>query len=247
MSAYGPLCQQFYDADKGFAGDDEADWYAQRLPRDAGPVLEAMCGSGRLLLPLLRRGLHVHGADVSAAMLAACEARLASEGRSTPLFRQDIAVLNVPFRYGAALVACSSLQLVVDAGALRRGLERIRAHLVPPGLLMLDLDVPALGLHPPGAPAVDVRSVALPDRTRIVLRTETTVDADARRIAMRNRYERRGAGAAVEREDESLELTWWDEDEIAGLLRAAGYDEVTLHPSPWPRGERSFGVTARAR
>lgn len=245
MESYGPLCTEFYDADKGFAGADEVGWYAARLPRDAGPVLEAMCGSGRLLVPLLREGFHAHGVDDSAAMLAACEARLAAEGRTTSLFRQDIAALNLPFRYGAALVAASSLQLLVDPASLRRALERIRVHLVPPGLLLLDCDVPDVALHPPGAPLVEVRSVRLPDGARITLHSETTVDGDARQVDVRNRYERRASGAAPQREDEVLRLTWHDPDEIGALLRTAGFVDVAILPSPWPRGALSFGVSAR--
>jgi len=246
MAAYGELCRQFYDADKGYAGAEEVAWYAQRLPRDAGPVLEAMCGSGRLLVPLLRAGFHVHGADDSAAMLAACEQRVAAASLATPLFRQNVAALNAPFRYGAAFVAAGSLQLIVAPGAMRRALERIRAHLVPRGLLLLDLGVPDIALNPPGAPLVEVRAVRLDDGTRITLRSETTVDAPSRQLEMRNRYERRASGAAMEREDETLSMTWLDEDEVATLLGAAGYDDIAILPSPWPRGERSFGVSARA-
>ena len=75
MASYGPLCTLFYDADKPVAPDAEVTWYAQRLPRDQGPLLELMCGSGRLLVPLAARGLKLHGVDSSAAMLASCEAR----------------------------------------------------------------------------------------------------------------------------------------------------------------------------
>lgn len=246
MAAYGELCRQFYDADKGFAGEEEVAWYAQRLPRDAGPVLEAMCGSGRLLVPLLRAGFHVHGVDDSAAMLAACEERVAAARLATSLFRQDVAALNLPFRYGAAFVAAGSLQLIVDAGAMRRALERIRAHLVPPGLLLLDLGVPDIAINPPGAPLVEVRSVRLDDGARITLRSESTVDAPSRQLEMRNRYERRASAGAVAREDETLSMTWLDEDEVATLLGAAGYADIAILPSPWPRGERSFGVSARA-
>jgi hypothetical protein len=244
--AYRELCQRFYDADKGFAGADEVRWYASRLPRDAGPVLEAMCGSGRLLVPLLREGFHVHGADDSAAMLASCEARLKQETFATPLFRQDVATLNLPFRYGAAFVAAGSLQLLVDPARMRRALESLRAHLIPHGLLLLDLGVPDLARHPPGAPLAEVRAVTLADGSRITLRTETTVDAQARRIDMQNRYERRRPGEPAEREDEALVLTWLHGDEIAALLARAGYVEITLLPSAWPREDGSFGVSARA-
>lgn len=246
MPAYQSLCQRFYDADKGYAEDGEVAWYASRLPRDAGPVLDVMCGSGRVLVPLAREGLHVHGVDDSAAMLASCEARLAREGLVAPLFRQDVAALNVPFRYGAAFVAAGSLQLLVDPATMRRALARVRAHLVPPALLLLDLVVPDVALHPPGAPLVEVRSVKLDDGSRITLRSETVVDGAGRRIDMRNRYELRARDAPVLREDETLSLTWLDEDEVRGLLDAAGYADVAILPPAWPRGMRGFGVSARA-
>ena len=52
----------------------------------------------------------MHGVDASAAMLAECEAELARAELSVPLFRQDIAELNLPFRYGAAFIAGGSFQ-----------------------------------------------------------------------------------------------------------------------------------------
>ena len=64
-SSYGPLCAAFYDADKPNASDEEIAWYDARLPRDAGPVLDVMCGSGRLLAPLVERGHNLHGVDAS--------------------------------------------------------------------------------------------------------------------------------------------------------------------------------------
>ena len=75
LTSYGQLCTLFYDADKPVAPDAEVAWYAQRLPQQAGPLLELMCGSGRLLVPLVSAGLKLHGVDSSAAMLGSCEAR----------------------------------------------------------------------------------------------------------------------------------------------------------------------------
>ncbi len=252
MAAYGRLCTLFYDADKPRASEAETAWYAQRLPRDAGPSLEVMSGSGRLLLPLLRRGLNVHGVDVSPSMHASCAARLDAAGLTTPLFRQDAVTLNLPFRYAAAFVAAGSFQLLVDPVAAQRMLERIRAHLVAPGLLLMDLYVPAEATHPPGAPVVHVQTVSLPDGTKIARRSELFVDAEGRRIDIRSRYEQRERATIVAREDEVLALTWYSEDEIVALLGDAGFSDVAVGPAAWPvddetpEGERRFSVSASA-
>ncbi|MEP6942314.1 MAG: class I SAM-dependent methyltransferase [Betaproteobacteria bacterium] len=246
-TSYGALATRFYDADKPIAGVAELDWYRKRLPRDAGPVLEAMAGSGRLLLPLAAAGYRMHGVDTSESMLASCAARLRHAGREAPLFRQNIAALNLPFRYSAAFVAAGSLQLLTARDQLRDALACLRAHLVDPAVLLLDLFVPDAALHPPGAPIVEFRNVALADGSQVMHRCETAADAKHRRILCMSRYERRVAGQIVERDDETVVFTWHGEDEMTALLRDAGYREVRIEPPAWPRGDgHSYGVSARA-
>ena len=251
MAAYGRLCTLFYDATKERASDAEVAWYASRLPRDFGPSLEVMAGSGRLLLPLMMQGFNIHGADLSAAMLDSCAARLSAAGVTAKLFRQDAATLNLPFRYAAAFIAAGSFQLLVDPAAARKALERIRAHLVDPGLLLMDMYVPAEGVHPPGAPVVHVQTVALPGGTTIAHRSEMFVDAEARCIDIRSRYEQRERTKVLAREDEALALTWYSEEEIVALLGDSGFHAVDIGPPAWPAGdetpdgERRFSVSAR--
>lgn len=249
MSAYGPLCTQFYDADKTYADAAEVAWYAARLPPN-DLVLEVMSGSGRLLIPLLDRDVEVHGCDASAAMLASCEARLDGMGYQTSLFRQDATTLDLPFRYAAAFIASGSFQLLVDPIGARAALERIRAHLIAPAVLLLDLFIPAEAEHPPADPLVETRTATLPDRTRITHRSASIVDVARRRIDTTTRYEKRSGPMILAREDETLALTWYSEDEIAALLTAAGFGAVAIESSPGPlsatgpEGERRFAVRA---
>lgn len=245
-SAYGPLSARFYDADKPPAGAAECDWYAARLPRAAGPVLEPMCGSGRLLVPLAGRGLNVHGVDASAAMLSACEARLATHGLKAALFRQDVAQLNVPFRYAAAFVAAGSFQLLADPAAAGATLARIRAHLVDPGLVLFHLFVPAEAARPPGAPRVELRAVTLDDGDKISLRSESEFDVDARLLRVANRYTQRRGAQRIAEESETLVLTWYPRDEFVALVEGAGFRAVEVGEAPWAQaGDDAYSVSAR--
>ena len=246
MHSYGPLCTLFYDADKPVGvANDEASWYAQRLPKDAGPVLELMCGSGRLLVPLVEDGSKLHGVDASAAMLASCEARLAERQLLAPLFRQDLTQLNLPFRYSAAFVAAGSFQLITDPGAAVTALQRIRAHLVEPGLLLMDMFVPSESAQRLGAPLVELRTARLVDGTQIALRSESTMWAEARMCRSENRYVHRRGAARLAEEHETLTLTWYSPDEIAAVLAEAGFRDVSTGPAPRDGGEdTTFAVTA---
>jgi len=246
LASYGPLCTLFYDADKPAAPEAEVAWYAQHLPKDAGVLLELMCGSGRLLVPLAAQGFKLHGVDSSAAMLASCEARVAAHGIEAPLFRQDLTQLNLPFRYAAAFVAVGSFQLITEPGAALLALERIRAHLVEPALLLLDMFVPAESELRLGAPLVEVRTARLDDGSQIALRSESTVWADARMVRTEYRYAHRRGATRLAEEHERITLTWYSPDEISALLAEAGYRDVTTGASPQVSSDgRVFSVTAR--
>lgn len=246
LAAYGPLCAQFYDADKPAAPAAEIAWYAERLPRDAGPVLEPMCGSGRLLVPLVDAGFNVHGADTSPAMLARCEGRLGPARHEGRLFRQDIAELNLPFRYAAAFITAGSFQLITDPARARAALLHVRSHLVLPGILLADFFVPADGEQRIAAPLVEVRSVQLADGTRIALRSETTMYPDARLARTDSRYVHRRGNDLLAEENEALAFTWYAPDDIAALVLAAGFSAVDIGPAPTPVTNGSaFSVQAR--
>lgn len=247
MSAHGTLGTLFYDAVRPRASNTEVAWYAARLPRDAGPVLDAMAGSGRLLVPLLEAGIQVHGVDSSEAMLASCEKRLAAAGRTTRLYRQSVAALNLPARYAAVFIAAGGFQLLADPIMALDALLRIRAHLIDPGLLLLDLFVPTQAEHPPGAPIVEVRTVTPHEGVQIGLRSETSLDVDRHRIDVKARYERRDRSAITAREDETRALTWYSEDEAVTLVRDAGYRELSTEPLAWAgEGGRHFALAAKA-
>ena len=202
-------------------------------------------GTGRLLLPLLERGLPVHGVDASEARLASCRARLRDHGRETELFRQNVVTLNLPFRYAAAFIADGSFQLLTGAAAALDALLRIRAHLVEPGLCSSICSFPPRP-HPPGAAIVEVRTAAPAEGLQIALRPRRCSMSSVAAWNVTNRYERRDRTAIVAREDETRALTWYTEEEAVTLLVDAGYRDVRIEPAACARDDgRHFAVIAK--
>jgi ubiquinone/menaquinone biosynthesis C-methylase UbiE len=246
MHAFGPLSTLFHAADRPRASDAEVAWYVQHIP--SGILsLELMCGYGRLLVPLAAAGVKVHGVDQSSAMLARCEDVLGASNVAAPTFRQDIVQMNLPFRYGCAFVAGGSLQLITDPAAMSAALERVRAHLVDPGMLYVECRIPADAMQRLGAPLVEVRTVKLADGTQIALRSESTWWADARLARAENRYAHRRGAQRLAEEHETVTMTWYAPEEISELVRAAGFRDVETGPAPTELDEgEGFILVARA-
>lgn len=137
--AYAP----FYDWENArtFGRRDVAFW--RRLAaREASPLLELGCGTGRLLGPLARLGRPSVGIDRSAAMLARAHVALARRRPSSRpvLVRGDITAL--PFKassFGLVVAPYGVLQSLLDAADLVRTLREIARVLRRGGLVGIDL------------------------------------------------------------------------------------------------------------
>jgi SAM-dependent methyltransferase len=114
-----------------------------RMAFAKGPVLDLACGSGRLLIPLLRDGHDVIGLDRSEFMLAAAVKRVRRLGRCRRqrcvLVRADLR--SFAFRTEATLTVAAfhSVQHLLTDDDFLRFLAAARASLVKGGWLAFDV------------------------------------------------------------------------------------------------------------
>ena len=104
------------------------------------PALDVGCGNGRLLVPWVADGLDVDGVDASADMIEACRAAAGTAGCQPVLYVQPTHRLDLPRRY-RTIINCGAFGLGGSRADDVEGLRRLRAHLLPGGVLALDYQV----------------------------------------------------------------------------------------------------------
>ena len=104
------------------------------------PALDVGCGSGRLLVPWVADGLDVDGVDASADMIEACRVAARNAGCEPVLYVQPTHRLDLPRRY-RTIISCGAFGLGGSRADDTEGLRRLRAHLLPGGVLALDYQV----------------------------------------------------------------------------------------------------------
>ncbi|MDP1818430.1 MAG: class I SAM-dependent methyltransferase [Acidimicrobiales bacterium] len=144
-STYGDRFADVYDDWYGDVSDAEgcaAKVAALVADAGGGPVLELGIGSGRLALPLVERGLEVHGIDASEAMVAALRAKPGAEHIRVAV--GDMAVLELPEPppFAVVLVAFNTFFNLPTAAEQGRCLERVANLLAPEGHLLIEAFVP---------------------------------------------------------------------------------------------------------
>lgn len=141
--SYDPFAR-YYDADFRDYHDD-LPLYRELARRTGGPLLELMCGTGRVLLPLAAEGHALTGVDLSPAMLALAQARLEQEelAKQVTLIEGDVRSLSLPTNHFAlAFVAVNSFMHLETVRDQLACLTNVRRALTRRGLLVLDLFSP---------------------------------------------------------------------------------------------------------
>jgi SAM-dependent methyltransferase len=222
-------------------GGSEVDYLRRWIDRYGQPVLDAGCGTGRLLIPYLRAGLDVDGSDASGDMLAHCAELARREGLEPKLFEQPLHALDLPRRYRSICV-CGVFGLGVSRARDREALRRLLEHLEPGGALLLNHYVSWLDarlwqywqpeqrarlpepMPEPGEARVTSDGSALRLRSR-VLEFDPTGPSVVRELlteSLRN--------GAVEREERAqVRENLYFPNEIALLLESTGFRNVVVH------------------
>ena len=224
---------RYYDADYG-AIDDDLPFYRELARRAGGPVLEVMCGSGRLLLPLARAGLRLAGVDVSRAMLKLARERLDAAGLSerVELLEADVREQAPHGPFGLAIVAINSFMHLASPADQLAALARIHASLRPGGLLTIDLfnpDPRALA-EQHGALVLDKR-FTLEDGTQVQKFVAQHTDMAAQLSHVTFLYDEIDSAGRVSRRTLPFTMRWLYRYELEHLLARAGFALEALYGS----------------
>jgi SAM-dependent methyltransferase len=113
-----------------------------------GRALELGIGTGRIALPLARRGVPVQGIELSTAMAA--ELRAKPGGEAIGVTIGDFATTTVEGTFRVAyLVYNTIMNLTTQAGQVAC-FRNVAAHLEPRGCFVVEVGIPELRRLPPG-------------------------------------------------------------------------------------------------
>lgn len=221
---YGELCTEVYDLSKPLGhsfGDIE--FYLERLSDMDGKVLEAGCGSGRVLIPLLQAGVDIIGLDSSKAMLDSCRRRCKTLNLNPELYEAQMHTFTLPYKFDAIIIPAGSFQLVESREQATAALNRFFNYLNPGGRLILDLFIPA-----------DFSTNSITTKTWNTLNNELItleekqieVNMMEQKIVSLLKYEKWKYGKLIQTELQMLPLRWYGKVEFELVLEKAGFKDV---------------------
>jgi SAM-dependent methyltransferase len=113
-----------------------------------GRALELGIGTGRIALPLARRGVAVHGIDLSRAMVARLRAKPGGEAIDVTI--GDFATVRVDGTFTVAYLVFNTIMNLTTQAAQVACFRNVAAHLEPGGCFVIEVVTPDLRKLPSG-------------------------------------------------------------------------------------------------
>jgi SAM-dependent methyltransferase len=113
-----------------------------------GAALELGIGTGRIALPLSERGVHVHGIELSPAMVEQLRAKPGADDIGVTI--GDFATTKVDGTFTLAYLVFNTITNLTTQDEQVECFRNVAAHLEPGGRFVIEVFIPVLQRLPPG-------------------------------------------------------------------------------------------------
>ena len=140
---YREFVAEFYDAAYQTARQKDVAFFIDYSRRAGGRTLELGCGTGRVLIPTAAAGCEITGLDLSTHMLDICRDKVSRQPeeirKRIHIVQGDMTNFDTAEAYSLVTTPFRPFQHLVTVEEQKACLNCVNRHLVPGGLLILDL------------------------------------------------------------------------------------------------------------
>jgi SAM-dependent methyltransferase len=214
-------------------------FYLDLAEQTAGPILEVACGTGRVLLPIARKGIEIHGVDNSRPMLKTLEDHLAHEAsdirQKVTLHEGDMRDFRLGEQFPLVIMPFRPMQHMHTVEDQVGALTTAAAHLSDRGILAFDVFYPKFDLIPTkiGEEVLEFEWSPAPGSDEVVRRyfKKKSVDKINQIFYFDFIYRTFRGGELILEETEAFRLSYFTYPHLRALFLMAGLEIVAEYGS----------------
>lgn len=237
---YREVSAKYYD--EAYATKDDLvdrDFYVDLAKRIGGSVLELACGTGRILLPIARKGIAIHGVDLSTAMLDVLRAKLLHEPKDVSelvsVAHGDLRTFRSNQQYPLVIIPFRPLQHMYNVEDQVAALKTAAFHLEEQGILAFDVFFPKFNVLDSGIgeELLEMEWTVRSDPARIVRRylRKESVDKINQNFTATFIFRTYHKGKLIQEEIEPLKMSYYTYPHLRALFLLAGLEIVEEYGS----------------
>lgn len=220
---YGSLCTEMYELLHAEAPQDELDFYLSYAQKGQ-EIFEPLCGSGRFLVPFLKRGFSIGGMDASAEMLA----KLREKAPEAAVELADLAGYAPGRTYDYVFISSGSISLFTDMALCEDILRTVKGLLKPGGRFVFAADTVA-DRCPDNRDYKTAVAVKTREGYDLLLRNKDLYDEKSQTQFSPSVYELRDGDRLLQSETMDFQTHLYRFGEMEELLRRVGFTEIRTY------------------
>lgn len=214
-------------------------FYLELAQKSPGPILEIACGTGRVLIPIARQGIEIHGVDNSRPMLEILERNLRKESaevrQRVGLHEGDMREFRLGKQFPLVIIPFRPMQHMYTVEDQLRALKTAAAHLTAEGILAFDVFYPKFEMIDAkmGEEMPEMEWKSSSDSSAIVRRyfRKESVDKINQVFNFTFVYRTFKNGQLIAEETENFQLSFYTYPHLRALFLLAGLEIVEEYGS----------------
>jgi SAM-dependent methyltransferase len=234
------LSAKYYD--QAYAAEKELTdlpFYLELATRIGGPVLELACGTGRILLPIARAGIAIHGVDNSVPMLTELRKNLKREAKDVrelvSIYEGDMRAFRSNRKYALVTIPFRPLQHMYTVEDQIAALETAAFHLEDDGILAFNVFFPLFDrlYSRIGEEVLEMEWTDASDPSRMVQRyfRKESLDKVNQNFSLTFIFRTWQNGKVIQEETEPLKLSYYTYPHLRALFLLTGLEIVEEYGS----------------
>lgn len=210
---------------------EDIDFYLEWAEETGSPILEGMCGTGRILIPLAEEGHEVVGVDRSTAMLDQCTAKISMLDEEVveriDIIHEDVRYFELDREFRLAIVPYNSFLHLLKTEGQEQALKNISSYMTENGVFIMSVFNPDLS-RPEGV--VRHTGTKVTDKGEIVSRFESQeFDTPSQRTTIHYFYDISRQDESVTRVTTSFKLRYLFHREAIDLMKRCGLEVTEVY------------------
>src|SRR5271165_4742096 len=214
-------------------------FYLELAGQTSGPILEVACGTGRVLLPIARKGIEIHGVDNSRPMLKILKDSLAHEPQEVrqrvKLHEGDMRDFRLGAQYPLVIIPFRPMQHMLTVEDQVSALTTAVLHLNDTGILAFDVFYPKFDVitSKMGQEVLEFEWSPDPGSAEVVRRyfRKESVDKINQIFYFTFIYRTFRSGELILEETEAFRLAYFTYPHLRALFLLAGLEPVAEYGS----------------
>lgn len=217
----------------------DRDFYVDLAKRIGGPVLELACGTGRILLPIAREGIAIHGVDLSVSMLEVLHQNLQREPKDVrelvSVTEGDMRTFRSNREYPLVIIPFRPLQHMYTVEDQIAALKTAAFHLEKDGILAFNVFFPRFHMIDAGIGEeqleLEWQAKSSPETIMRRFLRKDSVDKVNQNFTATFIYRTYQGGKLVKEETAPLKMSYYSYPHLRALFLLAGLEVVEEYGS----------------